>query len=124
MKLKDLKINQVTFWYRTYLGEIEEVDEDGYLTGSKTIAFSEPVMAKARISPNTQDAQTMPFGVELDYDKAMSTVQDLPIDEYSQLFVDIEPEYDENGKLINEADYKVVRVAKDLQQKVWAIKKI
>ena len=124
MKLKDLKINQVPFYYQLYEGEEEAIDIDGYLTGEKVIKYSAPIKEEARISPNTQDAQTMPFGVELQYDKAISTVKDLPIDEFSVLFIDTVPEYDEDGKLINKADYTVVKVAKDLQQKVWAVRKI
>ena len=124
MRLKDLAINQVPFYYCTYMGEVEEVDDDGYLTGDTVIKYSDPVPAKARISPNTKDAEVMPFGVDLVYDKAISTVQDLPIDEYTKLYIDRVPTYDDNGKLTNEPDYEVVRVAKDLQQRVWAIKRI
>lgn len=58
------------------------------------------------------------------YDKTISSCEmDLPIDELSRLFVDKEPRYDADGTLINEADYKVVKVAKSLNSLLIAIKK-
>ena len=48
---------------------------------------------------------------------------DLPIDELSMLFVDKKPQYDEEGNLLNDPDYKVVKVAKSLNSLLIAIKK-
>lgn len=33
LRLKDLRLNQVPFYYQTYDGTVDEVDEDGNLTG-------------------------------------------------------------------------------------------
>lgn len=122
MKLKDLKINQVPFYYAVYEGMVEQLDSDGYKTGEVEVKYGEPTLAHARISPYTGQMTGMPFGADLTYDKAISTVQDLPIDEQTALWIDCKPT-DEDGSL-NPPDYMCVRPAKDLQQKVWAIRKI
>lgn len=124
LRLKDLRINQVPFWYQQFMGEEDVLDDDGNLTGETKKVYSNPVMALARISPNTGQAESNPFGINTDYDKAISTVQNLPIDEYSRLFIDIEPVINSDGSTDTEPDYRCVVPKKDLQQNVWAIKKI
>lgn len=124
MRLKDLRINQVPFWYQEYLGEVEIEDEEGNLTGETVKQYSNPVRALARISPNTGQSESSPFGANVDYDKSISTVVKLPIDEYSRLFIDIEPVLNEDGSTDTEPDYYCVIPKHDLQQNVWAIKKV
>ena len=124
--IKDLKANQREFYYQTYIGEGEEYDEDGYLTGdnSQTIVYSNPIKAVAMISANTSDVVDLPFGKDLQYDKMISTVQNLPIDEHTMLFIDVTPVIDGNGATETPPDYSVVKVAKGLHQNVWAIKRV
>ena len=124
MQMFDLAENQREFYYQTYVGEEDEVDENGYLTGGTKIKYSNPILAKAMISENTSDVVEMPFGKDLVYDKMISTVQDLPINEYSMLFVDVVPVLKEDGTTDTKPDYIVKKVAKGLYQKVWAIKKV
>ena len=120
----DLAENQREFYYQTYLGSVEQYDEDGYLTGESESSYSKPIKASAMISENTSDAVEMPFGKDLVYDKMISTVQDLPIDEYSKLFIDIVPVLKEDGTTDTKPDYIVKKVAKGLYQRVWAIQKV
>jgi hypothetical protein len=94
------------------------------MTGEKEITGSEIVKAYARISPNTADYINAPFGKDLVYDKMISTVQDLPITEETKLFIDVVPKYDFNGDTETKPDYEVVRVAKDMHQKLWAIRRV
>ena len=124
MRLKDLRINQVPFWYQTFIKEIDVVDGEGNLTGETKKIYSNPIRALARISPNTGQSENSPFGKDVDYDKSISTVVRLPIDEYSRLFIDIEPVINEDGSTDTEPDYYCVIPKHDLQQNVWAIKKI
>lgn len=126
MEIKDFPANQSEFYYQTYIGEGEEYDEDGYLTGdnSQTIVYSNPIKAKAMISANTSDVVPLPFGKDLQYDKMISTVQNLPIDEHTMLFIDVVPVIDENGATETKPDYEVIKVSKGLYQNVWAIKKV
>ena len=123
-QIKDLAENQREFYYQTYKESEEEYDEDGYLTGESNSSYSNPILAKAMISENTNDAVDMPFGKDLVYDKMISTVQDLPIDEYSKLFIDVVPVIKDDGSTETEPDYIVKSVAKGLYQKVWAIQKV
>jgi hypothetical protein len=124
MRLKDLRINQVPFWYQTYLGEVDELDEEGHRTGDTVKHYSNPIKAYARVSPNVGQAESNPFGSLTDYDKSISTVVRLEIDEYSKLFIDVEPVIGEDGTTDTEPDYYCVAQKHDLQQNVWAIKKI
>ncbi len=120
----DLKENQVPFWYQVYEGQEDELDGNGDKTGSKVAKYSNPVMAMARIGPNMGNAADSPFGRDITYDKSISTVQRLPIDEYSRLFVDVVPEIREDGSTLTEPDYVCVCPRLGLVQNVWAIKKI
>lgn len=124
LRLRDLRINQVPFWYQQFIREEDVLDEDGNLTGDTRKIYGNPVLALARISPNTGQAESSPFGINTDYDKAISTVQKLPIDEYSRLFIDIEPVINADGSTDTEPDYYCVAPKNDLQQNVWAVKKI
>lgn len=120
----DLAENQREFYYQTYAGESDEVDDEGYLTGDNVPSYSNPIKARAMISENVSDAVEAPFGKDLVYNKLISTVQDLPIDEYSKLFIDIVPVIKEDGSTDTEPDYEVVRVSKGLYQRVWAIRRV
>lgn len=124
MKLKDLKINQVPFYYQNPGEYVEEIDEDGYKTGETHMVGGEIVKKYARISPNTADYINAPFGKDLVYDKMIATVQDLPITEQTKLFIDVVPEFHFDGSTDTKPDYEVVRVARDLHENVWAIRRI
>ena len=124
MEIKDLKANQRDFYYQLYLGETPILDEEGYETGESEISYSAPTKVSAMISENTSDVQEMPFGRDCVYDRMISTVQDLPIDEHSRLFIDVVPEIGEDGEVQTRPDYEVTKVAKGIYQKVWAIKKV
>ena len=120
----DLAENQREFYFQTYVESEEEYDEDGYLTGESNSSYSNPIKASAMISENTSEVTDTPFGKDLVYDKMISTVQDLPIDEYSKLFIDVVPVIKDDGSTDTEPDYIVKKVAKGLYQKVWAVQKV
>lgn len=124
MKIKDLPENQVSFWYQTYEGETDEIDSEGRIAGEPVKTYSNPVMAKARVSSSTGNLYESPFGSDIAYDKSISTVQKLPIDEYTRLFIDVVPVIKQDGSTDTEPDYRVVCVKLGLIQNVWAIKKI
>lgn len=124
MKLKDLKQNQVPFYYQNPGKVTDILDEDGYMTGEYDIEGGDIVKEYARISPNTADYVNAPFGKDLVYDKMIATVQDLPINEQTKLFIDVVPEFHFDGSTSTKPDYEVVKVAKDLNEHVWAIRRI
>lgn len=88
------------------------------------LKYSNPVRVLARVSPNSGNAEDSPFGKDIVYDKTISTVQKLPIDEYSKLFIDVVPILNEDGSTDTEPDYICVCPKHDLQQNLWAIRKI
>lgn len=120
----DLAENQREFYYQMFEGEQEGYDDDGYSTGESQSSYSNPIKASAMISENTSEVTDTPFGRDLVYDKMISTVQDLPMDEYSKLFVDVVPVLKEDGSTDTKPDYIVKKVAKGIYQKIWAIQKI
>ena len=65
LRLKDLRLNQVPFYYQTYDGTVDEVDEDGNLTGESIPKYSNPVRVLARVSPNSGNAEDSPFGKDI-----------------------------------------------------------
>ena len=116
-----VKRNLRTIYYRLYNTQVPAVDEDGYETGETTVGYGDPVQLKCNISPAKGNAQSEFFGVLESYDKVIVTDQmDCPIDENTVLYVDREPEY-EDGKVVNEYDYIVRRVAKSLNHISYAI---
>ena len=120
----DLEENQVPLWYQTFEGQVDELDENGDKTGAKINKYSNPVYAKARIGPNMGNATDSPFGRDIVYDKSISTVKRLPIDEYSRLFIDVTPIIKEDGSTDTEPDYVCKCRQIGLVQNVWAVKKI
>ena len=143
--MRALKRNMRPFWYCTYKGEAELIDENGLRTGEKVILYENPVEMKANISPATGQSSTEQFGNLENYDKVIVTCDmDCPITESTVLFVDREPEYtsvtshdvveaqalfgeDEiNDKTytLPKHDYIVRRVAKSLNGISIAIQKV
>ena len=116
--MRNLKRNQVTFWYSLYQGK-EDILKDGFKTGQYKELYSEPVKAAASISSAKGGSEVELFGTSVQYDRVISSVEALPLDEYSRIWIDAEP----NEKADN-FDYKVKRVAKGLAQHLWAIQKV
>lgn len=137
--MRGLKRNKQKLWYQLYLEHIPvyETDLDGniiydpvtgepLLTGDYTVGYADPIEFRANVSPARSEAQSEPFGIDTVYDKVICYCggKALPIDELTVLFVDKEPEFDENGSLINKPDYNVVKPAKSLNSVLYAIRKV
>lgn len=118
--MRDLKRNQVPFWYSCYEGK-ESVLKNGFETGQYKETFSEPVKAWAQISSAKGESDVEMFGAAISYDRIISTVQDLPINEFSRLWVDTDPDASKKGEDFN---YKVKWVARGLDQHLWAIERV
>ena len=63
LRLKDLRLNQVPFYYQTYDGTVDEVDEDGNLTGESIPKYSNPVRVLVRV--RTQEMPRTPHLVKI-----------------------------------------------------------
>jgi len=121
--MKLLNRNLKSIWYCLFNGEVPVLDDDGYETGEKTIAYEEPVELRCNVSPATGYSQVNMFGNLDSYDKVIITDNvECPIDENTVLFVDKNPEFDTTGKPLY--DYTVRRVAKSLNSISVAVSKV
>lgn len=121
--MKTLKRNQTPFWYLLYDRKEPIKDEYGNESGETKVVYQAAVATRANISAATGSAQVEQFGNYAGYDKVIVT-DDLscPIDENTVLFIDKEPEYDEDGTPLY--DYIVKRVARSLNSVSYAVSKV
>lgn len=118
-----LKRNETPFYYCLYLGKTEIVDSENNATGEFSIAYADAKLMKANISQATGNTSAEQYGNAVDYDKSIVTADmNCPIDENTVLFIDKEPEYDDDG--IPLFDYIVKKVAKSLNSISIAVKKV
>lgn len=117
--MKALARNKRTFYYSLFEGDSDVRDYNGnFLT-----KYSEAIPMKANISAAYGSAEVEQFGTNLDYDRVIVTDDmSCPIDEQSILFIDVVPDFDEQGKPLG--DYMVMRVAKSLNSISYAISKV
>lgn len=124
--MRSLKRNQQKLYYATYDNRIPLYDENHDFTGEYTTGYSKPVVFYANISPARGDSSDEVFGKSLDYTKSIVTCQkDLPIDEYSRIWMETEPVVNEDGTADGDsADYAVVQVARSLNSVSYAVKRL
>lgn len=125
--------NMKDFYFASYTGKVEMEDEYGNNTGEYEVTYSNLVKCKGNISAAQGEVQSRQFGDSESYDKVIVLDNpDIPIDEYSILWVDYTPLFDENNTLaLNEAgeivtphDYIVKKVARSLNSVSIAISKV
>lgn len=121
--MKVMERNKRTFWYCLYDRKEPIVDKDGNETGEEQIVYKPAQSLRANISAASGSSQVEQFGNLAGYDKVI-VLDDTscPIDENTVLFIDKEPEYDEDGKPLY--DYMVKRVAKSLNSVSIAATKV
>ncbi|MFV0552929.1 MAG: hypothetical protein ACK5L6_13565 [Anaerorhabdus sp.] len=115
--MRTLKRNQLPFHYALYEGKQPITDEWGNQTGEYEIIHSTPVKAFANISPAIGESESRQFGENLSYDKVIVFAENLPIDEFSILWVDTDDTSQAH-------DYVVKKVAKSLNSTSIAIEKV
>lgn len=120
--MKIMERNKQTFWFCQFLGAAPIEDENGYETGPQTL-YSEAESFRANVSAASGAVQLQQFGNFTEYDKVIVTGDTTcPIGEETVLFLDKEPEYDEDGKPLY--DYIVKRVARSLNAVSIAVAKV
>lgn len=122
--MRGLVRNKSKFYYASYIGETEIIDEYGNATGEYKILYSDPIECKANISAAQGEVQSRQFGESESYDKVI-VLDDInaQIDEHSILWVDTLPLLNENGTTTPH-DYVVKKVAKSLNGMSIAIRKV
>lgn len=121
--MKVMERNKRTFWYCLYDRKEPIIDEDGNETGEEQIVYKPAQSLGANISAASGSSQVEQFGNLAGYDKVI-VLDDTSclIDENTVLFIDKEPEYDDDGKPLY--DYMVKRVAKSLNSVSIAATKV
>ena len=113
--MRDLKRNRQTVWY-SLLNVSAGTDEWGNTEDIKT--YGPPVSIEITVSANKGEASQQAFGVDLKYDREMSTHDTTcPIDEYTHLWIDGR----DTSKTHN---YIVKAVSKSLNCIRYAIEKV
>ncbi len=123
--MRNLIINKTKIYVLNYKGEENVVDDDGYLTGEKTIAYTKPILFNAHISGARGSSQVEMFGVDVSYDKTIiitkSEFDKLKITENSVFFVGVKPTYENTTPLYN---YRVSRIAETINEVAIALTKV
>lgn len=123
--MRGLVRNKSKFYYATYIGETEILDEYGNRTGEYKISYSEPKVYFANISPAQGRIEDRQFGTSENYDKVIVLDdRNVSIDEHSILWVDSLPNLKEDGTTDTPHDYCVKQVARSINGVSIAIKKV
>lgn len=122
--MRSLERNKINLYYALYKNMEPVLDEQGNDTGQTAPTYYNPVKIRARVSPNKGEANTEAFGLTADYDRVIVTTDTLPLTETSVLWIDTMPVLNEDGSTATPHDYKVTKVAPDLNVKQYAIKRV
>lgn len=131
--MRGLLRNKSKFYFALYESKVEMEDEYGNNTGEYEVVYSKPISCMANVSAAQGEVQSRQFGDSESYDKVIVLDNvDIPIDEYSILWVDSTPHIDENGALVLDDngdavtphDYIVKKVARSLNSVSIAISKV
>lgn len=122
--MRSLERNKKTIYYALYDDKIPIKDEYGNDTGQTRPGYHNPVKVRVRVSPNKGSANEEAFGITTEYDRVIISTKKLPLTETSVLWVDTMPEIKEDGSTDTPYDFKVVKVAPDINVHQYAIKKV
>ena len=108
--MRTLKRNKIQVSYYLYYGKTEDTDSSGNYTGEWSKTYLEPVVIGANVSPATGNADVEGFGIATDYSHIMLVEgTECPIAEDTVL-------------KIGDAYFRVVRIAKSLNQLRYALR--
>lgn len=117
--------NTRDFYYSLYEGKKEIEDEYGNTTGEYEVIYSKPIKCKGNISAAQGEVQNRQFGDSESYDKVITLSNiNIPIDEYSILWVDKLPILNADGTTDTPHDYIVKKNARSLNVVSLAISKV
>lgn len=131
--MRCLRRNQRVMWYSTYKDKEYVVDENGRRTGDMKLTYNDPVKIKMSISATTSMtsasrgafSDTADYGAVLNYDRRLVT-DDMkcPIDETSVMFINEEPEYDDEGDCKFNFDHEVIKKVVGLDNITYYVKRL
>lgn len=122
--MKAMERNKKKFWYALYERSEPILDEDGNEVGEQSV-YGNPVREKGNISAARGSTENDLFGVNAVYTKTINPMpNNCPIDEYSILWIEVEPVIEEDGRTVTSHDYVVSQVAESLNHKAYAISRV
>ena len=117
--------NKSKFYYASYVGKTEILDEYGNRTGEYKNSYSDPIVKFGNVSAAQGEMESRQFGESESYDKVIVLDdRNALIDEHSILWVDTLPRLNEDGSTDTPHDYVVKRVARSLNGVSLAIRKV
>lgn len=123
--MRTLERNKQQFYYATYEGKEEIIDEYGLHTAEKVTTYSPWKPFRANISPARGESEAELFGTDIQYDRVFVTDDvNCEIDENTVLAIDIAPNERPNKTDKPIFDYVVVRKAKSLNVISYAVSKV
>lgn len=123
--MRGLVRNKQKFYYASYVGETEIVDEYGNAMGEYAVSYSNPVECFGNISAAQGEVQSRQFGESVSYDKVIVLDdRNAPIDEHSVIWIDTLPQLNEDGTTATPYDYAVKKVARSLNSLSIAVRKV
>ena len=131
--MRGLVRNQTKFYYALYEKREEIIDEYGNKTGQYELIYGNPVAMFGNVSAAVGEIQNRQFGESESYDKVIVLSNpNVPINEYSHLWVDTLPLLTETGTLLlkddgteqTPHDYVVKKIARSLNSVSIAIQKV
>lgn len=123
--MKCMSRNKSSFYYALYEGKQVVTDEYGNATSEYEVIHGKPQEFSANISAAKGETQTRQFGENESYDKVIVLDNDCPnIDEYTVLWIDTLPTFDNEGNTDTPYDYVVKKVARSLNSTSIAISKV
>lgn len=124
--MRCLKRNKVSFYYANIIGSEEVTDDNGYKTGETRLIYDKPKELTANISVAQGEVVFQLFGGNESYDKIIvSDDVNIHINEYSVLWIDTVPLFDEISKeVITPNDYIVKKIARSLNSISIAVSRV
>ena len=123
--MRCMERNKRRFFYALYDKKEEIVDDYGNATGQYEVLYSNPIKVYGNISAAKGEIQSRQFGESESYDKVIILGDvNIPINEYSILWVDSFPIINDNDTTNTPHDYIVKKVARSLNGVSIAISKV
>ena len=117
--------NKSKFYYASYIGETEIIDEYGNRTGEFKSSYSNPIEYYGNVSAAQGEIQSQQFGMSESYDKVIVLDdRNAPIDEHTVIWVDTLPYLNDDGTTDTPYDYIAKKVARSINGVSIAIRKV
>lgn len=117
--------NRTKFYYASYSGKSELIDEYGNKTGEYSVEYENPKLCMGNVSAARGEIQSRQFGESEVYDRVIVLDKpETPITEYSILWIDTLPQFEADGSTKTPHDYIVKKIARSLNNVSIAISKV